>query len=88
METTEQVLLSVEQVCARLNVSRQTLTNWRSLGDGPRYVKTSGEVGRRGGRVEYPEEAVEEFRAARRRAGRPVRGRPWARRENRPGATP
>lgn len=41
------ITLNAGEAAAALGVSRQTLSNWRSLGIGPTYVKLGGRVGYR-----------------------------------------
>ena len=48
----EPILLTPEQMAARLKVSIKTLANLRSLGRGPKYVKV-------GASVRYPADPIE-----------------------------
>jgi predicted DNA-binding transcriptional regulator AlpA len=54
-------LLSPQEVNERTGISIQTLANWRSQGRGPDWVKISGEIGKQGGRVGYPEDALDTY---------------------------
>jgi hypothetical protein len=47
----------------------------RVFGNGPVFVKISGELGRRGGRILYPREGVESWLASRPRGGGEAAGR-------------
>lgn len=59
-------LLTIEQVMQRLNIkNRQVLANWRCERKGPTWVKVSGELGRNGGIIRYPEDALERYLADR-----------------------
>lgn len=49
-------LLNPKQVKARYGFSPQTLANWRWMGTGPAYIKTSPG---RSGRIRYKRSAIE-----------------------------
>lgn len=51
-------LLSPEQVHADYGFSQQTLSNWRWIGTGPDYIKTSPG---RGGRIRYRRSVIERW---------------------------
>ncbi len=42
---TEAELLTVEQAAGRIGVSPWTLRKWRSIGQGPKYVRLGGRLG-------------------------------------------
>jgi len=50
----EKLLLSEYEVAAALGIGVRLSRRWRTLSKGPRYVKLSGRIGVRGGRVAYP----------------------------------
>ena len=54
-----QIHLHQAELAARLNISPRTLERWRSIGEGPAFLKI-------GGRVMYRLEDVEAFEQARR----------------------
>ena len=54
--------LQEQDLAKRLNLSRRTLQNWRSIGKGPRFLKLSPG---RGGRVRYRLEDVLAWEQAR-----------------------
>jgi DNA-binding transcriptional MerR regulator len=54
-----QTHLTQADLAARLNISPRTLERWRSIGEGPAFLKI-------GGRVVYRLEDVEAFEQARR----------------------
>jgi len=37
-------MLTEKQVATLLNINRATLSNWRSSGKGPKYVKVGGSI--------------------------------------------
>lgn len=55
-------LLTPRQVEAEYGFSAQTLANWRWMGLGPDYIKTTPG---RGGRIRYQRSAIEKFLADR-----------------------
>lgn len=55
----EQTYLTEKQACARYGIGSRTLRLMRMRGAGPRYVKVSGRLGCRGGRIIYPVAAFE-----------------------------
>lgn len=61
-------LLTPVEVCDRLRVANQTLTNWRYRGTGPDWTKVSGEVGKPGGAIRYSENSLNAYIAGRTRA--------------------
>lgn len=60
-------LLTPDEVGERLGVANQTLTNWRHKGIGPDWTKVSGQVGKPGGAVRYPESRLAAYLAERTR---------------------
>ena len=55
-------LLDTKAAAPRIGVAPGTLENWRSLGLGPRFIKTAG----RKGRVLYDPADIEAWKAERR----------------------
>lgn len=53
--------LTEREVAASRGISVQQLRTMRMRGDGPRFIKISGEIGRRGGRVLYPVQYLDEW---------------------------
>jgi predicted site-specific integrase-resolvase len=51
-------LLTPRQVQAEYGFSTQTLANWRWMGQGPAYIKTTPA---RAGRIRYRRSAIEDF---------------------------
>ena len=58
-------MLTPTQVHEITGIALSTLTNWRSQGRGPAWVKVSGQRGRSGGRVRYPEQELLAYLKAR-----------------------
>jgi hypothetical protein len=56
--------LTEQQVAQEFAIGLRQLLLMRMRGDGPRFIKTSGQLGRRGGRVRYAVEAVEAWIAS------------------------
>ena len=54
-------LLTPAEVCDRLSVANQTLTNWRYKGTGPDWTKVSGEIGKPGGAIRYPQSRLDDY---------------------------
>ena len=54
--TSENTLLTPHQVTDRYGIAEKTLANWRWMGRGPKFVKTSPG---KGGKVLYRESVVE-----------------------------
>jgi predicted site-specific integrase-resolvase len=54
-------ILSSVDAAKLIGVSAKTLAQWRSLGRGPCYVKTSGDRGSHGGRVVYHLKDIEAY---------------------------
>ncbi|WP_030254694.1 helix-turn-helix transcriptional regulator [Streptomyces violens] len=54
-------LLTPKQVQAQYGFSRQTLANWRWMGSGPAYIKTTSS---RAGRIMYRRSAIEAWLTA------------------------
>lgn len=65
-------LLTPDEVGERLGVANQTLTNWRYKGIGPDWTKVSGQVGKPGGAIRYPESRLTAYLAARTRSAVPA----------------
>lgn len=72
--TTEDELLSPQQVMEITGMGLQTLANWRMKdvhapggSEGPPWVKPQGQIGRRGGRVRYPRKQLLAWHAERQR---------------------
>lgn len=72
MSTTEDRLLTPAEVGDRLGLANQTLTNWRYRRQGPAWIKISGEHGKPGGEIRYPESALNAWLAGRAGAAVPV----------------
>jgi hypothetical protein len=64
----EDRLLTPEEVRDRLRVANQTLTNWRYRGTGPDWTKVSGQVGKPGGAIRYPESRLNAYLQGRTRS--------------------
>ena len=64
-EMTQKLNITEREVNALYGLGLQHLRIMRMRGDGPRWIKTSGQVGRRGGRVVYPVDALERWISAR-----------------------
>jgi hypothetical protein len=65
VQMTEKLNLTEHEVSGRYGLGLRHLRIMRMRGDGPRWIKTSGQVGRRGGRVLYPVDALEKWMSAR-----------------------
>src|SRR5258708_32333593 len=65
VQTTNKLNITEREVNARYGLGLRHLRIMRMRGDGPRWIKTSGQGGRRGGRVEYPVDALARWIARR-----------------------
>jgi hypothetical protein len=57
--------LTPTEVCEIMHVQPQTLAQWRWKRIGPPWTKMTGEIGRPGGRVYYPQQQLQEYLDAR-----------------------
>ena len=55
----EKINITEREVAAVYGLGIRQLRLMRLRGTGPRWIKVSGEIGRSGGRILYPREAVE-----------------------------
>lgn len=58
MKTEPLGVLTPDEVAAEYGIAAQTLANWRWMGKGPKFVKTSPG---RGGRVKYRRTEIERW---------------------------
>jgi hypothetical protein len=64
--------LTESEVVESRGIGRRQLRVMRAKGTGPRYIKVSGQIGRRGGRVLYPVADLDQWLAQ-----RPSGGERW-----------
>jgi hypothetical protein len=70
-QTGARLLLSEAEVYSRYGLGLRFLRRRRMSGTGPKFIKVSGELGIRGGRVFYPVESLEQWLASRPSGGEP-----------------
>lgn len=61
----KKVNASEREVSAHYGIGLRQLRLMRMRGDGPRWIKVSGRIGQRGGRVLYPLRDLEDWLASR-----------------------